>query len=103
MSDENQIHIPPSFFALFADARERLSEPLAVVRERYEVCEDLANHLTEHGSHMLHRLGVSEDEVLRRTNAGLLSPESGVSAAEAGWIVQRLAELLGWPWAEPLR
>jgi hypothetical protein len=101
MSDENQIHIPPSFLALFADARQRLSEPIAVVRERYEICEDLANHLIEHGNDMLHRIGVTEDEVLRRCHAGLLVAESGVSAAEAGWIVQRLAELLGWPWVEP--
>ena len=45
MSDDYQIHIPPSFFALYTDARQRLAEPIATVRERYEVCEDLANHL----------------------------------------------------------
>jgi hypothetical protein len=43
-----------------------------------------------------------ESEILRRIHAGLATPESGVSAAEATWIVQRLAELLGWPgWEEP--
>lgn len=96
MSDDYQIHIPPSFFAVYTDARQRLREPLAAVRARYEVCEDLANHLVQHAQ-LLHHVEVpSEEEILTRIHAGLNSPESGVSAAEAGWIVQRLAELLGW-------
>jgi hypothetical protein len=96
MSDDNQIHIPPSFFALYTDARQRLSEPLATVRERYEVCEDLANHLVGHAQVLHHAEVPSEDEILGRIHAGLSSPEAGVSAAEARWIVRRLAELLGW-------
>jgi hypothetical protein len=96
MSDDYQIHIPPSFFAIHTDARQRLREPLATVRVRYEVCEDLANHLVQHAQ-LLHHVEVpSEEEILVRIHAGLNSPEAGVSAAEAGWIVQRLAELLGW-------
>ncbi|CAN7686125.1 hypothetical protein LJR290_005541 [Variovorax sp. LjRoot290] len=96
MSDDYQIHIPPSFFAIYTDARQRLREPLATVRARYEVCEDLANHLVQHAQ-LLHHVEVpSEEEILLRIHAGLNSPEAGVSAAEAGWIVQRLAELLGW-------
>lgn len=104
MSDDYQIHIPPSFFAVYTDARQRLREPLATVRARYEVCEDLANHLVQHAQ-LLHHVEVpSEEEILLRIHAGLNSPESGVSSAEAGWIVQRLAELLGWncpPLGEP--
>lgn len=96
MSDDYQIDIPPSFFAVFTDARQRLSEPIAVVRQRYEVCEDLANHLVQHAQ-ILHHVEVpSESEILRRILAGLESPDAGVSGAEARWIVQRLAELLGW-------
>ena len=96
MSDDYQIDIPPSFFAVFTDARQRLNEPIAVVRERYEVCEDLSNHLVQHAQ-ILHHVEVpSEDEILRRILAGLASPDAGVSAAEAQWIVRRLAELLGW-------
>jgi len=96
MSDDYQIDIPPSFFAVFTDARQRLSEPIAVVRERYEVCEDLSNHLVQHAQ-ILHHVEVpSEDEILRRILAGLASPDAGVSAAEAQWIARRLAELLGW-------
>ncbi len=96
MSDDYQIHIPPSFFAGYTDARQRLREPLATVRARYEVCEDLANHLVQHAQ-LLHHVEVpSEEEILTRIHAGLSSPEAGVSPPEAAWIVQRLAELLGW-------
>jgi hypothetical protein len=96
MSDDYQIHIPPSFFALYTDARQRLAEPIATVRERYEICEDLANHLVSHAQ-VLNHVGVpSEAEILTRIHDGLSTPEAGVSALEAGWIVRRLAELLGW-------
>lgn len=54
MFDDYQIDIPPSFFAVYTDARQRLSEPIAVVRSRYEVCEDLANHLVQHAQVLHH-------------------------------------------------
>ena len=97
MSDEYQIEVPPSFYALYTDARQRLTEPLRVVRARYEACEDLANHLVDHASTLLFQLGVTEDDVLERCLRGLETTESGVSAPEARWVVHRLAELLGWP------
>jgi hypothetical protein len=100
MSDDNQIYIPPSFFAVYSDARQRLREPIGVVRERYEICEDLASHLVGHAQIQHHTEVPVESEILRRIHAGLAMPEAGVSAAEAGWIVQRLAELLGWPGPE---
>jgi len=100
MCDEYQIEIPPSFCALYTDARQRLTEPLRVVRVRYEVCEDLANHLIEHARTVLFQLGVTEDDVLDRCLRGLQAPESGVSPSEAQWVVHRLAELLGWPFLQ---
>ncbi|VTU41057.1 hypothetical protein H4CHR_05791 [Variovorax sp. PBS-H4] len=96
MSDDYQIHIPPSFFALYADARQRLTEPIARVRDRYEVCEDLANHLVSHAQVLNHVEVPLEAEILTRIHDGLSTPEAGVSGAEATWIVRRLAELLGW-------
>ncbi len=97
MSDDYQIDIPPSFFALHADAHgRRLRGPVALVRARYEVCEDLANHLSEHARLLAHVEVPSEDEVLLRIHAGLCSQGSGVSVDEARWVVLRLAELLGW-------
>jgi hypothetical protein len=101
MSDDNQIFIPPSFFAVYSDARQRLLAPIGLVRERYEVCEDLANHLVAHAQIQHHTEVPVESEILRRIHAGLSTPEAGVSPAEADWTVQRLAELLGWPEPAP--
>ena len=101
MSDENQIEIPPSFTALFADrSGTRLRTPIAEVRQRYEACEDLATHLTETARILAHVEVPSEDEVLQRIHAGLRSDGSGVSQDEARWVVLRLAELLGWQMPE---
>lgn len=96
MSDEYQIEIPPSFAAVFADARGRLAVPLAEVRARYDVCEDLAQLLVEQANLLYHTQAPSEEEVLRRIHAGLAAPGSVVSPGEALWIAQRLAELLNW-------
>ncbi len=97
MSDDYQIPIPPSFHALHADTRGRLQLPLAEFRARYELCEDMAQMLVERSQALHHDLGLAEDIVLARTQAGLGSPEAGFSAAEAWWVATRLAELLDWP------
>ncbi|MBP7132781.1 MAG: hypothetical protein KBA70_08465 [Aquabacterium sp.] len=97
MFDSYQIEIPPSFIGLHADARGRLTMPAPYLRERYELCEDLAQHLTEHCRGIHVEIGVDEQEVLQRCERGLLSPDSVVTAAEARWVVTRLAELLNWP------
>jgi hypothetical protein len=102
MDDDNQIHVPPSFMAVYSDTRNRLTEKPAVVRTRYELCEDLAGHLVEHAQTLYHVQAPSEAEILRRIHAGLCSAESGVSVAEATWIVTRLAEMLNWPCPELL-
>ena len=97
MSDDNQIDIPASFIALFvAPGRQKPSEPRHVVANRYELCEDLATMLTETGKNMLFSLGISEHEVLLRIQRGLTGDEAVVSVREAQWVMQRLAELLGW-------
>lgn len=100
MTDEYQIHIPPSFSDLYLDGRRRLSITQADLRDRYEVCEDLANHLVTHCQGIHVEVGVDEQDVLQRCYRGLCTPESGVIQAEARWVVTRLAELLGWSWPE---
>jgi len=107
MSDENQILIPPSFEAVHRDARGRLQLPRDVFRARYELCEDMAQLLVDRCQAWLHDQGLSEDLILQRTEASLAGDGSGsgegdgggsaFSPAEAGWVVTRLAELLGWP------
>ena len=96
MDDDNQIHVPPSFMAVYTDTRGRLTDKADTVRTRYELCEDLAGHLVEHAQTLYHVQAPSEAEILRRIHAGLCTAESGVSVAEATWIVTRLAELLVW-------
>jgi hypothetical protein len=97
MDDTNQIEPPPSFVALFASpAGYRLLEPMSVVRQRYELCEDLAQALTEQAAVNQFKSGGSSREVLQKMEAGLASEESPITAKEARWVVTRLAELLGW-------
>ncbi len=97
MSEEdNQIHVPPSFIAVYSDARQRLTERSDVVRARYELCEDLACHLVEQAQTLYHTQAPSEADILRGIHAGLNTADSGVAAAEARWITLRLAELLEW-------
>lgn len=96
MHDDNQILIPPSFIALHSDARQRLLLPVDELRARYELCEDLAQHLVEQAQQLYHGGARSEEGVLLGMHAGLASPDAGVSAPEARWITLRLAELLQW-------
>jgi hypothetical protein len=96
-ANEFAVMVPPSFMAVYSDTRQRLTDKPAVVRARYELCEDLSGHLVEHAQTLYHVQAPSEAEILRRIHAGLCTAESGVSTAEATWIVTRLAELLVWP------
>jgi hypothetical protein len=98
-ADDSQILIPPSFEAVYRDARGRLTVARDAFRARYELCEDMAQMLVEPCQARLHDQGLSEDLVLERTAAGLAADGTGFSVAEATWVVTRLAELLGWPHA----
>jgi hypothetical protein len=95
--DENQTLVPDSFIALYRDARERLTAPRATIAQRHELCEDLANLLTDHCSTLAFRDGLDAATVLSRCHRGLLAPPTSVEPAEAEWVVRRTAELLGWP------
>ena len=60
MTDEFQIHIPPSFMALYVPPGK--TKPTLGQRdmaERYELCEDLANLLTEKAANMQFTLGIT--------------------------------------------
>ncbi len=102
MSEEDQIVVPPSFVALFlVPGRSRPGESRAFIAQRHEFCEDLASLLTEQAARLQWDLGVTDADVLERMHRGLLAGEPVVSAAEAQWVVCRLAELLGWPLPGP--
>jgi len=97
MEDPNQIEVPPSFLALYATpSGHRLTEPMSLVRQRYELCEDLAQMLTEQAATALFKSGGSEADVLAGMRGALAGPDAGLSPAEAQWVVTRLAEVLGW-------
>ena len=97
MEDANQIIVPESFLALYAaPGGYKLTEPMAHVRARYELCEDLAQMLTEQAAARQFELDVPGREVLEKMRQGLQAPGSPVLAVEADWVVRRLAELLSW-------
>lgn len=98
MTEESQILVPPSFEALYRDARHRLTVPLAELRARSELCEDMAQLLVDRAQALHHDQGVDEPAILQRMQAGLAGPGAGFSADEAGWVITRLAEVLDWPW-----
>ena len=94
--DDNQLEVPASFSQIYATPTGRLSVTRAELQERYELCEDLAQMLTDKASEMLHRLGVSEADVIDRILRGLEGEGSPVLPIEGRWVVRRLSELLGW-------
>ncbi len=97
MSEESQIHLPPSFMALFVPpGKVKPSIGQREMAQRYELCEDLANLLTEQAANMQFQLGITEDLVLERCLQGLLTEPVVVQAPEARWVICRLAELLQW-------
>lgn len=103
MTHEFQIDIPPSFMALFLPPGH--IKPTLGQRDmaaRYELCEDLANLLTEQAAQMQASLGITEELVLQQCEAGLRAEPAVVTPVEARWVVCRLAELLHWPMAQLL-
>jgi hypothetical protein len=97
MSDDNQTIIPPSFIALFVEpGRSKPSATREHIYARYDLCEDLANLLTEQATNKLWELGITETDVLERIHQGLGDVDIGLTAVEAQWVILRLAEILGW-------
>lgn len=96
MDDTSQIQPPDSFAQLFRSRAGVLKTPITEIVARYELCEDLACHLVEQAQTIYHAGNASEDGVLLGFYAAISGEDSAVNAKEAGWIIQRLAELLEW-------
>ncbi len=95
MYDHNQTLVPDSFMALHsAHGRPLLSRQ--VTEARFEICEDLALHTAAFLASRHHE-GDDSDEALRRCRTGLATEPAVVSAAEADWVIERVAELQEWP------
>jgi hypothetical protein len=98
MTEEFQIDIPASFMALYVlPGKIKPSLGQRDLAARYELCEDLANLLTEKAANLQFTLGITEDLVLLQCETGLLSSPAVVTPLEARCLVCRLAELLQWP------
>ena len=98
MTEEFQIDIPASFMALYVPpGKIKPSLGQRDLATRYELCEDLANLLTEKASNLQFTLGITEELVLAQCETGLLAEPAVVTPPEARWVVCRLAELLQWP------
>jgi hypothetical protein len=97
MTDESQIEIPASFIALYvAPSTSKLLASRAEIAEHYELCEDLANMLTETASTMQFQLGITERDVIERVLLGLTAEGAVISVEQAHWVSRRLQELMGW-------
>ncbi len=102
MSSENQIFIPESFMALYLlPGRTKPTASHAEIAARYELCEDMANMLTETAQNLQFSLGVTEQDVLMQCLRGLQAEASVVTQPESVWVVHRLAELNHWPAFKP--
>jgi hypothetical protein len=102
MHEDSQVVVPEAFIDLFRPpGADRSRRPLEAREVIAEFCEDLAQMLSETAREKLAALGVTEADVLERIRRGLLEPGSPVTVAEAGWVIGRLAEVLGWPSSIP--
>ena len=98
MPVEFQRDSPASFRALYVlPGKCKPSLGQRDLAARYELCEDLANLLTEKAANLQFTLGITEELVLAQCETGLLVEPAVVSPGEARWVVCRLAELLQWP------
>lgn len=98
MSDDQSRAVPESFIAVHADERGRSRLRLTDLRERHELCDDLAHALVERVRELQHALGVDEAGVVARVAQGLADPAAGLLPGEADWVRTRLLELLASTW-----
>ncbi len=96
MPEHNQTVIPRSFVDLFIPrGASRPNASREHIAARYDLCEDLAQALTDPARARLLELGIAETDVVERTYAGLRAGPV-VDEPEARWVVRRLVELLDW-------
>ncbi len=97
MSLDSQEVLPESFVELYRlPGRLKPTLPLAEIKARHELCDDLAHLLIEPARAWLSDLGLHETDVLQRLQAGIAQTDLGLSAMEQHWVLLRVRELLGW-------
>lgn len=91
----NQLFVAESFQALYLE-RGRPTVSRAELEARHDLCEDLAQSLSETCLALRLRKDLSPSDILKQVHSGLLQPPSALPAPEARWIAIRTAELLQW-------
>lgn len=97
MDETTQVHLPPSFVALFVPAGK--TKPVATlvhIAQRYELCEDMAQLLCESASEQQFKTGAAPHSLVEAMEAALLGDGAVLEPGEAHWVVVRMAELLHW-------
>jgi hypothetical protein len=92
--DHNQTLVPESFLAIHS-RHGRALRPRAAIEARHELCEDVALHAAAFLA-ARHQQGDDTGAALRRCHDGLRADPEAFAAAEAAWIVHRVAELQEW-------
>jgi hypothetical protein len=103
MEDPNQILVPESFMALYQQ-RGRPTRERHEIEARFELCEDLAAHVSQLCATVQFSGDLSESAALKKCFDGLVEPPATVSQPEARWVMSRVAEMLDWPlpaWLNP--
>jgi hypothetical protein len=97
LGEDSQILIPDSFTAIHSDpVRSKLTISREELAQRFELCEDMANLLSDSTAAQWFKTGLEKEEVLEQVRLGLLGENSVVSESEAQWVVGRIGEVLGW-------
>ncbi len=95
MYDHNQTFVPDSFLALHSSHGRPLL-PREEMEARHDLCEDTALHAAALlAAHVQDPADCAD--ALRHCHDGLCATLGAFSAAESAWVVQRVAELQGWP------
>ncbi len=95
--EDSQILIPEAFTAIHSDpVRGKLTISREELAQRFELCEDMANLLSDSTAAQWFKTGQEKEEVLEQVRLGLLGENRVVSEPEAQWVVGRIGEVLGW-------
>lgn len=94
---DRQINVPASFLALYTpEGQARPTPSRQWLEDRHELCEDLAQLLTEKVKDKVWQLGITESDAMQRIERGLPALSLDLSPVECQWIMTRVAEILQW-------
>ena len=97
MTADRQINVPASFVAIYTpEGRARPTPPRQWLEERHDLCEDLAQLLTDKAKDKVWQLGITQDDAVERIELGLPQLALDLSPPECQWVMTRVREILQW-------